>query len=283
MPSEEPPDKSKSIDPPPSAGHDVDGTQSRIQRIPGYTSEEVAKHSVFNELNIFPGRPNEIIQTDWRCSQCDYNLRGTMTGDKCPECGSVELYRPPPAGQISYATWYEDRKRNASNLKAMLLLAAIVIAGGPFAVIGTFFSQMIPTFLGPIIVGPTIEEIMKISLILLVVETKPYLVRRQDEIAFAAFAGALGFAFIENLLYLKVYIPNPTLEIEIWRWTICTLLHVTCTLVASRGVIAVWRATDEQKRAPTAQLMYRPVLLAIVIHGAYNAIVTLAGIAGFDF
>ena len=33
----------------------------------------------------------------------------------------------------------------------------------------------------------------------------------------------------------------------------------------------------------STQLMFRPVLIAIVVHGAYNAIVTLAGIAGFEF
>ncbi|MCB9857978.1 MAG: PrsW family intramembrane metalloprotease [Phycisphaerales bacterium] len=283
MLSEEPPDNPSSIDPPGPPRQRAEDAQPPVQRIPGYTSEELARHSVFNELNIFPGRPNEVIQTDWSCSQCGYNLRGLMTGEKCPECGSIELFRPPPPGQISYATWYAERKKNASNLKAFLLLVVIVIAGGPFAVVGTFLSQMIPTFLGPIVVGPSIEEIMKISLILLVVETRPFLIRRQDEITFAALAGALGFAFIENLLYLKVYIPNPTLELEIWRWTVCTMLHVTCTLIASRGVIAVWRATDEQMRIPMVQLMYRPILIAIVVHGSYNAIVTLVGIAGFDF
>ena len=27
------------------------------------------------------------------CAQCDYDLRGT-TGDTCPECGSVVVFRP---------------------------------------------------------------------------------------------------------------------------------------------------------------------------------------------
>ncbi|HPF38340.1 MAG TPA: PrsW family glutamic-type intramembrane protease [Phycisphaerae bacterium] len=252
-------------------------------RIAGYTTEELARHSVFNELNIFPGRPNEIIQVDWRCGQCGYNLRGTMTGARCPECGSVELFRPPPPGEVSYATWYEERKRRASGAKVLIMLVGVILAGGPFAVVGAFLSNIIPTFLGPIVIGPATEEIMKICLVLLIVETRPYLVRREVEITIAAIAGALGFAVIENMLYLNMYVTNPTIGLAIWRWSICTTLHVVCSIIASRGVVAVWRATEEQKRAPTLQLMYGPLLLAIITHGAYNAIVTLMGIAGIDF
>ncbi len=47
--------------------------------------EELAEHSVFDEPSILPNRAPVEIDRDWSCSQCDYNLRGLMTGHACPE------------------------------------------------------------------------------------------------------------------------------------------------------------------------------------------------------
>src|SRR5690606_24890587 len=99
----------------------------------------------------------------------------------------------------------------------------------------------------------------------------------------AAVASAVGFAVIENLLYLGVYISGPSLGLVLWRWIVCTGLHLTCTLIAAEGAVAVWRHTDEQQREPMLKHMYRPMTAAIVIHAAYNAIVTFAYLEGLAF
>ncbi len=57
--------------------------------------EERAQHSVFDEPATLPNRPSVLIDRDWSCRNCGYNLRGLMTGHRCPECGNVELYEPP--------------------------------------------------------------------------------------------------------------------------------------------------------------------------------------------
>lgn len=244
--------------------------------------EEQARHSVFNEPNIFPGRPDEVVESDWRCSQCDYNLRGLMTGSKCPECGHVEIYRPPPPGQISYASWYQENRASSTRRRRWLVFLFVVLAGGPFAVVGTFFTMM-PTALGPVLFGPLIEEVMKLGVILLIIETRPFWWRSENDIRMAAAASALGFAIIENLLYLNVYIPNPGFDLILWRWIICTALHLTCTLIAASGAVAVWRNTDEQQREPMLKHLFRPLLIAIVLHAGYNSIMTFAQFAGFNF
>lgn len=249
----------------------------------GMSTEEAATHSVYNELNIFPGRPNEVIQSDWRCSECGYNLRGTMTGNRCPECGSIELYRPPPPGEVSFKSWYEERRKSATNAKFVSILFALFFVTGLFAVIGTFLSQIMPASFGMIVVGPTMAEILKIALILLIVETRPYYIRREVELTYLAIAAALGFALVSNLIHLNVLSANPTYAQAMWRWSVCTLLHVACTVIASGGVVAAWRAADEQKRAPTMRLLINPLAIAIAIHGGYNAIAILADFAEFAY
>ena len=51
---------------------------------------------------------------------------------------------------------------------------------------------------------------MKVAMATYVVEKRPYLFTSTAQIMFAGLAAGLSFASIENLLYLGVYIPHPT-------------------------------------------------------------------------
>jgi len=66
---------------------------------------ERARHSVFDEPGTLPNRPPAIIEQDWHCRSCGYNLRG-LESDCCPECGDrlalrVSLAEPRPAPYIT--------------------------------------------------------------------------------------------------------------------------------------------------------------------------------------
>ena len=39
-------------------------------------------HSVFDEPAIFPRNEKQLIDSDWPCSKCGYNLRGLTTGNR---------------------------------------------------------------------------------------------------------------------------------------------------------------------------------------------------------
>lgn len=232
--------------------------------------------SVYDELDIFPGRAPGTIEQDWSCSQCGYNLRGLRVGHPCPECGHREPYRPPPAGAPSYQTWLEQRIGQTSSRTGWWIAIGAALCGGPWAVLAALLSTGATDWavfgmgILMIVYGPTVEETMKIATAAYIVEVRPYLFRRVEQVWLATLGGALMFAVIENILYLTVYVPNPSTELVIWRWTGCTALHIGCTAVATRGLTRVWLRTITEHRRPRFTSAVSALVVGIVIHGTYN-------------
>jgi iron-sulfur cluster assembly accessory protein len=92
-------------------------------------------------------------------------------------------------------------------------------------------------------------------------------------------ASGLWFAVIENGLYLNVYIQDPSLEIIIWRWTVCVLLHVGCTLVSGVGLSRVWEHTMSTRTRPKMSLAANWLIGAVVCHALYNSSAVLVSAA----
>ncbi|MEO1235777.1 MAG: PrsW family glutamic-type intramembrane protease [Planctomycetota bacterium] len=245
-----------------------------------------ARHDVFDEptMRATVGTP---IDRDWSCDACGFNLRGLAVGHACPECGHPIRLAPTPApapgttpgttpGSASsergqgYAAWLTECQAQTSAARTWLVTLGIALAGGPWAVLGALLSTFGGT-IAIIVVAPVVEEVMKVALITLLIETRPYLLRTRAQIYAAAAGSGLAFATIENLIYLNLYIPNPTPDIIAWRWIVCTVLHVGCALVAAVGADRVWRQTLTERRPPTAPIRLRWLVLAIALHGTYNA------------
>ncbi|MEM1109822.1 MAG: PrsW family glutamic-type intramembrane protease [Planctomycetota bacterium] len=242
-----------------------------------------AHHDVFDEPALRV-RPGERIDRDWSCDACGYNLRGTNVGDPCPECGKKSLLAPTTDTQgTGYSAWLTESIAQTSATRSWTVVLGVMALGGPWAVLGALIATY-GGLMALVVIGPAVEEVMKIGLIALLIEVRPYLLRSRAQIYAAAAGSGLMFAVIENLIYLNVYIPNPSPGIIAWRWVVCTALHVGCTTVAAVGAVAVWKKViAERRRPPRGPIELRWLVLAIVLHGAYNGIVTVAELSGFDF
>ena len=276
-----------------SAGGQADPSEEKAQR---RLEREASRpddgrysaESVWDEPDILPGREAEVVEQDWSCSSCGYNLRGLTVGHPCPECGRIELYRPAPKDRPGYAAWFARKLAATSPATGWWVAMLGAIVGGIVAIFGAYLENTSSTLIAGmlmvvIVVGPTIEEMMKIAVAVMVVELRPYWFRRVEQILVATIGAAAVFAVVENLFYLFVVTSHPPMGLIVWRWTVCMTLHIGCTTISSRGVVAVWRRSVDEKRPPQIGDGFAMLVTAIAIHGAYNAAMVGLEYAGNPF
>lgn len=196
-----------------------------------------------------------------------------------------------PETAVNYTRWYEEHRRTAAWWHSWGAVLLIALCGGPFAAVGTILTSLSQgTMAGVIVlvaVGPALEEMMKIGVLLIVLENRPYLFRSGVQVFIAAMASGALFAVVENLLYIYLYNPEGSDLFRLWRWTVCTALHTGATTVAGMGVFRMWQqsaspastANGAEYVRPEAKCAYPYIVAAVLIHGAYNGLAILMEMA----
>lgn len=181
-----------------------------------------------------------------------------------------------PEGAPTYSAWFAKRYAVTSDLRRWLITLGLATIGGLFAVVGTLIQGLgYGGLLGLVVVGPAIEEMLKVGATLLVLEDRPYLFRSPAQIFITVAAAAIGFAAIENFMYIYLYHPGGGPAFILWRWAVCLPLHLTASTTAAFGLYRMWR--NSLREAP--HKYYRPqlqdafplIVAAVVLHGGYNA------------
>lgn len=187
---------------------------------------------------------------------------------------SPELTGTPPPGAATTAARLLAARERTPEAATWAVTAIVAACAGIWAILGAFLGMQSASswLVLVVVVAPTAEEVLKVSLPLAVVELRPHLFSSRIQIGIAAASSGLVFAAVENLLYLGVYIAEPSEEIALWRWTVCVALHTGCSLISGLGVARVWAEVWERLAPPRPDLAARYIALAAAIHGAYNAL-----------
>jgi RsiW-degrading membrane proteinase PrsW (M82 family) len=189
------------------------------------------------------------------------------------------LNEPAFTGRLKQAelgVWL-SQKRNQCTFwgNSMVTLAAALIAG-PFAVMGAFMAGRQTWFqiLYLIIFAPVIEELLKQSGMIYLLEKKPYRIFSTWQFIVAAVISAGVFAAIENLLYIYFYSNGRTFhsfsDFCCFRWAVCTSLHMMCSVIASLGLVRVWKKQLADGRAADLSFGFHYFIAAMAVHGIYN-------------
>lgn len=171
------------------------------------------------------------------------------------------------------------KKRSECTIGGNILVTIIAaLIAGPFAVIGALMAgkQTVFNVLYMILFAPVIEELLKQSGMIYLLEKKPYRIFSVAQFIIAGAISATVFATIENLLYIHFYSKGQPMEDPAafccFRWTICTLLHVSCSIIASMGLVHVWKKQLADSRAADLAHGFCYFVIAIAVHGLYNLI-----------
>jgi len=214
----------------------------------------------------------------------DERIYGDPTGHLAEQSVHEEAHTLYTTGETEggWSVWLDRKRAEVGALDSWCVVLFCALVSGPLAVIGALFSQGGHP-LALVVYGPAIEEVLKIALLAVLVETRPYLVRSALQIRLVAYASALAFALVENLLYLNVYVDDPSPGLVFWCWSACTGLHLFATAIAVEGLVGSWRRSMERRTRPTLDGAYSWLGAAIVVHGLYNLAVFLLESSGFTY
>jgi len=250
------------------------------------------EHSIENEPHLrygsFEADPSEakVDQKRKRPAQSEIDHEQVEHSVWSEPTLSPEFGNSPDADQWTYGRWLQAGMERTTWLDSMLITLGVALAAGPWGVLGAFASAGATGFgiLMVTVFGPVAEEVAKVAAALWVVEKRPYWFKSSGQILFCALCGGLAFAALENLVYMYIYVPNHTWDFVVYRWTVCVLLHVSCSLIAGVGLARMWRDSIGNRRPPQMSRALPWLFVAMGIHGLYNLSVTVASSFGWlDF
>lgn len=177
----------------------------------------------------------------------------------------------------AFREWTATKRAATTRGFSLLLTVTAGMVAGPFAVLGALVTGNPSLFAVVYIIlfGPIIEEILKQAGMIYLLERRPYNLFAGWQFPLAAILAALVFASIENYLYIYRFSAFTAdaarvAEFAMFRWKVCTALHVGCAVVASFGLRRVWREQTESGKPADLSLSFPLFTVAIVIHGLYN-------------
>lgn len=194
---------------------------------------------------------------------------------------------PPSAEAYTYAAWYGEGMARTTVIGSWAVVAGLCAVSGLFALAGSLTATPSPGVWGVltfVVFGPTVEEMLKIGLPLMVLERRPYVIRGAAQLLILVLMGALVFAVVENGMYLYGA-EEPSSGLKAWRWGACTSAHLVASGIAGLGLLRIFHHSRRHMCRPRVARGYGYFIAAIVVHGCFNAMALLlaAGTGIVDF
>ncbi len=166
-------------------------------------------------------------------------------------------------------------------LRHHLLAFTLAMAGGVLGIIGAGVQEFRSGgfLLLPFVGGPIIEEVAKPIGVYALLARWPQAMRSQLYTAVLAAIGGLAFGLIEAVVYVTVYVSEPSDWFVVYRFTAPLALHVVASFIVGLGInqrLLDWALG----RGPLPKASRNLYMAAITLHAAFNVTATALAIAG---
>jgi hypothetical protein len=184
-----------------------------------------------------------------------------------------------PADAVTWFGWYQANARQIPLLTSWQITVAAAIASGLFASLTVLMMQLHvqAQITVTIVLLPIFQELMKIVIPIWICEKRPWLFQSPIQIVFCGVVSALMVSTAANVFLISVVFKNAPTWIVLWRLVVCPALQVLCSLVASIGLVKVWRGIQARRGMPQLSDGAWWITAAMLIHGGYNAAALLWG------
>lgn len=151
----------------------------------------------------------------------------------------------------------------------------LALAGGLFGILGAAWNEFIHgDLLVAFVAAPIFEEVLKPSGLYILLAKWPRVLRTRLYTAMLAALGGLAFGIIESVLYVTVFITEPSTQLIIWRFTVCLVLHMVCSFIFGFGID--WKlAAGVRGQLKFLSNGKRFFIAAMALHSVYNILVTV--------
>jgi len=156
------------------------------------------------------------------------------------------------------------------------------IVGGLAGVVAAVYQEIRQGggLLLPLLIGPVIEEVCKPIGVIFMLEKRFGWLRSARQVVVLSAMGALVFATIENLVYVHIVHLGGGRAYVLWRYIICTAMHLVASIVFGLGLARVWWHIHRKRGGFDIDLCLRYFIVAVAIHAVYNTTVTVLELTG---
>jgi RsiW-degrading membrane proteinase PrsW (M82 family) len=159
-----------------------------------------------------------------------------------------------------------------------VLAPLVAVCGGLFGILGAAVTEFFHgSFLVAFFGAPVIEEALKPSGVYLLLAKWPRVLAFKNKLytGFLAALAGITFSVIENLVYLHIYVRDPSPHLILWRYTVGLSIHAVCSFIFGLGINQELLASIEGQTKLLSSGK-RFFFTAVALHSSYNIAVTIA-------